>query len=397
MSSDKVIPVKVALRIRPLFPKEKADSCCDCLIKVDGAPQVIFGKDKLFTYDYVFSQNTTQTEVYETAVVPLVNSLFKGYNVTVLAYGQTGSGKTYTMGSCSNLNLDSDDNSGIIPRVLNDIFKKINDNSNKNIKYNVKVSYIEVYNDDVKDLLTSKQPGELSLIIREENSCIKVVNLTEISVNNVATTKRLLQKGSSARSVGGTAMNDQSSRSHAIFTVTVEQLNENDNSLLKSKFHLVDLAGSERLSKTQAEGIRLQEGININLGLLALGNVICALGEDSNGSKNKHVPYRQSKLTRLLQDSLGRNSHTLMIACVSPADSSMEETLNTLRYADRARKIKNRPIVNIDPQAAELASLRIQVQELKAKLYELTSESTKNSFDLPKKNEKPTLHVVSRN
>lgn len=192
------------------------------------------------------------------------------------------------------------------------------------------------------------------------------------------------------RVVGGTAMNDQSSRSHAIFTISLEQvqpctISPDDmplptsgipappaSSTIKSKFHLVDLAGSERQSKTKAEGLRLREGININLGLLALGNVISVLGEDTPPPpggpcappRPKHVPYRESKLTRLLQDSLGGNSHTVMIACVSPADSNMEETLNTLRYADRARKIKNKPIVNVDPQAAELVMLRQEVSRV---------------------------------
>ena len=184
---------------------------------------------------------------------------------------------------------------------------------------------------------------------------------------------RLLEKGSSFRVVGGTAMNDQSSRSHAILTVTLER--KQDENVTKSKFHLVDLAGSERQSKTKAEGLRLKEGININLGLLALGNVISILGEDNPTNKTKHVPYRESKLTRLLQDSLGGNSHTVMIACVSPADSNMEESLNTLRYSDRARNIKNKPIMNIDPQAAELLSLRQQVQELKATLFKITGDS----------------------
>ncbi len=209
------------------------------------------------------------------------------------------------------------------------------------------------------------------LNIREENNTIRVVNLSEITVTNAITTIQLLERGSSMRVVGGTAMNDQSSRSHAIFTITLEQTRGVENDLIKSKFHLVDLAGSERQSKTKAEGIRLKEGININLGLLALGNVISVLGEENPSNRVKHVPYRESKLTRLLQDSLGGNSHTVMIACVSPADSNMEETLNTLRYADRARKIKNKPIVNIDPQAAELANLRQQVIELKAHIFQL--------------------------
>ena len=193
-------------------------------------------------------------------------------------------------------------------------------------------------------------------------------------------TIRHLQRGSSQRVVGGTAMNDQSSRSHAIFTITLEQ-RENcgqageESATIKSKFHLVDLAGSERQSKTKAKGLRLKEGININLGLLALGNVISVLGEDNPSNKTRHVPYRESKLTRLLQDSLGGNSHTVMLACVSPADSNIEESLNTLRYADRARKIKNKPVVNIDPLAAELGRLRYENQELKAKLIQATGSS----------------------
>jgi kinesin family protein 4/21/27 len=328
----------------------------------------------------------------------LLSALFKGYNATVLAYGQTGSGKTHTMGSgylslCAatgsaiggpgsfndnfhpvQLDINGLDEVGVIPRVLNDLFLKIEDEKekDKDAKFTVKVSFVEVYNEEIKDLFNLKPSiNQEPLNIREENNTIKVVNLSEIQVHSAMTTIQLLEKGSSLRVVGGTAMNDQSSRSHAIFTITLEQ-NRDENDLIKSKFHLVDLAGSERQSKTKAEGIRLKEGININLGLLALGNVISVLGEDNPMNKVKHVPYRESKLTRLLQDSLGGNSHTLMIACVSPADSNMEESLNTLRYADRARKIKNKPIVNIDPQAAEVANLRQQVIELKAHILQLT-------------------------
>uniref|UniRef100_A0A673FWB0 Kinesin-like protein n=1 Tax=Sinocyclocheilus rhinocerous TaxID=307959 RepID=A0A673FWB0_9TELE len=175
-----------------------------------------------------------------------------------------------------------------------------------------------------------------------------------------------LELGNSARTVGSTAMNAASSRSHAIFTISLEQRRKGDNDVMVSKLHLVDLAGSERQKKTKAEGDRLKEGISINRGLLSLGNVISALGDESK--KGSFVPYRDSKLTRLLQDSLGGNSHTLMIACVSPADSNIEETINTLRYADRARKIKNKPILNVDPRAVEMKRLRQQVQELQVML-----------------------------
>lgn len=332
-----------------------------------------------------------QVEIYETSVQPLLKALFKGYNTTVLAYGQTGSGKTYTMGtSYSTLcaatqflthEVSSDsadfDEVGVIPRVLSDLFRTIDEEqrNDKDAKFEVKVSFVEVYNEEIKDLFNVKSINGLvnnePLNIREENNTIRVANLSEIVVTNALSTIQLLEKGSSCRVVGGTAMNDQSSRSHAIFTITLEQT-RSGSELIKSKFHLVDLAGSERQSKTKAEGLRLKEGININLGLLALGNVISVLGEDNPSNKPKHVPYRESKLTRLLQDSLGGNSHTLMIACASPADSNMEETLNTLRYADRARKIKNKPIVNIDPQAAELAVYKEHVRVLKAQLFQLT-------------------------
>jgi kinesin family protein 4/21/27 len=288
-----------------------------------------------------------------------LTSLFKGYNATVLAYGQTGSGITYTMGTsystlcAANTFLNNNtetaststnfDEVGVIPRVLNDLFQKIEEEqrTDKDKEFEVKVSFFEVNNKEIKDLFNTKSTSNNEpLNIREENNTIRVAGLSEIVVTNALKTIELLEKGSFLREVGGTAMNDQSSRSHAIFTITLEQSNsssKNKNELIKSEFHLVDLAGSEGHSKTKAEGLSLKEGININLGLLALGNVISVLGEDNPTNKPKHVPYRESKLTRLLQDSLGGDSHTLMIACASPADSNCEETLNTLRYADRAR------------------------------------------------------------
>lgn len=397
--ADKVIPVRVALRIRPLNNKEKMDACEECLRTIPGENQVILGKNKAFTYDYVFCQKSPQVEIYETCVKTLLDSLFKGYNATVLAYGQTGSGKTHTMGSgytslvCAT--HQDFENVGVIPRVLSDLFNTIEMEKEKepDSTFTVKVSFVEVYNEEIKDLFINGVSDPLN--IREENNSIRVVGLSETEVNDANQTIQMLEKGSANRMTGGTAMNEQSSRSHAIFTIALEQFNPNNgNDLVKSKFHLVDLAGSERQSKTKAEGIRLKEGININLGLLALGNVISVLGEDNV----KHVPYRESKLTRLLQDSLGGNSHTLMIACASPADSNMEETLNSLRYADRARKIKNKPIINIDPQLAELNNLKEQVQFLKAQILQLTGgcglmpeynpDASKDSSKLKEENEK---------
>ncbi|NXC43786.1 KIF4 protein, partial [Penelope pileata] len=365
---EKGIPVRVALRCRPLVPKETSEGCQMCLSFVPGEPQVIVGSDKAFTYDYVFDPSVEQEEVFSTAVAPLIRGIFKGYNATVLAYGQTGSGKTYSMGGTYTANQEHEPSVGVIPRVIKLLFKE--KEQRQDWEFVLKVSYLEIYNEDILDLLCSSRERSSQISIREDpKEGIKIVGLTERSVACAQDTVSCLEQGNNARTVASTAMNSQSSRSHAIFTICIDQKKKNDkNSSFHSKLHLVDLAGSERQKKTKAEGDRLKEGININRGLLCLGNVISALGDENK--KGGFVPYRDSKLTRLLQDSLGGNSHTLMIACVSPADSNLEETLNTLRYADRARKIKNKPIVNIDPQAAELHHLKQQVQQLQVLLLQ---------------------------
>ncbi|XP_037323979.2 kinesin family member 4 [Pungitius pungitius] len=362
---DKVIPVRVALRCRPLVPKETDEGCQCCLTFVPGVPQVIVGTEKAFTYDYVFDPTAEQEEVFNTTVSPLLSGLFKGYHATVLAYGQTGSGKTFSMGGTYSSTQENDPSVGVIPRVIRRIFEEREKMTA--CEFCLAVSYLEIYNEDILDLLcTSKDRSSLS--IREDpKEGIKIVGLTEKQVFTAQEMVGCLEVGNSVRTVGSTAMNSASSRSHAIFTITLEQRRGKDKAdSVVSKLHLVDLAGSERQKKTKAEGDRLKEGISINRGLLSLGNVISALGDESK--KTSFVPYRDSKLTRLLQNSLGGNSHTLMIACISPADSNMEETINTLRYADRARKIKNKPVVNVDPIAAEMKRLKQQVQELQVML-----------------------------
>ncbi|KAL6099045.1 kif4a [Pungitius sinensis] len=362
---DKVIPVRVALRCRPLVPKETDEGCQCCLTFVPGVPQVIVGTEKAFTYDYVFDPTAEQEEVFNTTVSPLLSGLFKGYHATVLAYGQTGSGKTFSMGGTYSSTQENDPSVGVIPRVIRRIFEEREKMTA--CEFCLAVSYLEIYNEDILDLLcTSKDRSSLS--IREDpKEGIKIVGLTEKQVFTAQEMVGCLEVGNSVRTVGSTAMNSASSRSHAIFTITLEQRRGKDKAdSVVSKLHLVDLAGSERQKKTKAEGDRLKEGISINRGLLSLGNVISALGDESK--KSSFVPYRDSKLTRLLQNSLGGNSHTLMIACISPADSNMEETINTLRYADRARKIKNKPVVNVDPIAAEMKRLKQQVQELQVML-----------------------------
>ncbi|XP_072302654.1 kinesin family member 4 [Eucyclogobius newberryi] len=366
MSSEdaKVIPVRVALRCRPLVQKELNEGCQCCLTFVPGEHQIIVGTEKAFTYDYVFDPTAEQEEVFKSAVSSLLSGLFKGYHATVLAYGQTGSGKTYSMGGTYTAAQASDPSVGVIPRVIRRIFEK-KENATE-CEFGLSVSYLEIYNEEILDLLSTSKDKPAISIREDPKEGIKIVGLTERRVTSAQEMVGCLEQGNSVRTVGSTAMNAASSRSHAIFTITLERKETNKSDSVVSKLHLVDLAGSERQKKTKAEGDRLKEGISINKGLLSLGNVISALGDESK--KHTFVPYRDSKLTRLLQDSLGGNSHTLMIACISPADSNMEETINTLRYADRARKIKNKPIINVDPRAAELNQLKKQVQELQVML-----------------------------
>ena len=371
--SCKVIPVKVALRIRPLISKETNDGCRECVEVVPNEPQVIIGSDKPFTFDYVFGSTCQQEDLYNQVVEPLMDTYFNGYNVTVLAYGQTGSGKTYSMGTCATINtsnVNDEMNNAVIPRVIKEIFRRI-ENQKEQYDFLVKVSFLEIHNEEINDLLNQGQTDDKGLTIRENTSGeIKINGLKEVKVSSVEDMAACLEQGSSSRATGATAMNTRSSRSHAIFTIVMEQKEKSGSRDFKrAKFHLVDLAGSEKAKKTQATGERFKEGVNINKGLLSLGNVISALGDEQRKA-HAHVPYRDSKLTRLLQDSLGGNSNTVMVACVSPADSNMEETHNTLKYADRARKIKNKPVVNRDPAAAELSKLRQQVQMLQLQLLE---------------------------
>ncbi|KAL6262365.1 hypothetical protein P5V15_007454 [Pogonomyrmex californicus] len=353
--------VRVALRIRPLVESELEKGCQLCLDAIPGEPQVrVCNSDKAFTYNYVFPPHIGQEDFYNTAIRQLLDNIFQGYNVTILAYGQTGSGKTHSMGTT----YTGVGEKGIIPRVIDDIFEIIK--SKEDWSFKVAVSFMELYQEQLYDLLSDKQKSQSIVDIREDGKSIKIVGITEKEVTNAEETLECLVQGSMGRVTGATAMNAHSSRSHAIFTLCIRQQKRDDpNTATVAKFHLVDLAGSERSKKTQATGERFKEGVNINKGLLALGNVISQLGDGASGT---YIGYRDSKLTRLLQDSLGGNSMTLMVACVSPADYNLDETLSTLRYADRARKIKNKPIVNQDPKVAEINRLNKLVQELRLAL-----------------------------
>ncbi|CAN7003867.1 unnamed protein product [Brassica oleracea var. botrytis] len=381
--------VKVAVHIRPLIGDERLQGCKDCVTVVSGKPQVQIGSHS-FTFDHVYgSCGSPSTDMYEQCAAPLVDGLFQGYNATVLAYGQTGSGKTYTMGTGSG---DSSQTGGIVPQVMNSLFTKI-ETLKDQIEFQIHVSFIEIHKEEVQDLLdpsNSKSdttsngkvahvPGKPPIQIREtSNGVITLAGSTEVSVSTLKEMAACLDQGSISRATGSTNMNNQSSRSHAIFTITVEQMRKintdsPDNGSLKeeylcAKLHLVDLAGSERAKRTGSDGMRFKEGVHINKGLLALGNVISALGDEKKRKDGAHVPYRDSKLTRLLQDSLGGNSRTVMIACISPADINAEETLNTLKYANRARNIRNKPVVNRDPVSSEMLKMRQQLEYLQAEL-----------------------------
>ncbi|KAG9318633.1 kinesin domain-containing protein [Chiua virens] len=423
------------------------------------------GKKQVFTFDQVHSPNTTQHALFTGTAQPLLERFLEGFNCTILAYGQTSSGKTFTM---TGIDLDanpSDPNNGmgIIPRAVSTIFsqaKKLKDERGGSWNFSIKGSFIEVYNEDLIDLLSSDEAmgARREVQIREgKDGSIIWGGLREVNVRNTNEVMNLIRQGTSIRRTNETDMNAQSSRSHAIFSLTLTQKkftgsgppprsssplppngrspsrlarpgslytgsptsarvssptmgrpatpsfhaamgrggglrpasslglrppdgraadNDDDSgewTTIVSKFHFVDLAGSERLKRTAAAGERIKEGISINSGLLALGNVISALGDPSRAKShtNSHVPYRDSKLTRLLQDSLGGNAHTLMIACVSPTEWNVAETVNTLKYANRARNIKNRAIVNEKEDWDDMEWLQSTVARLRKELKQI--------------------------
>lgn len=389
---DKDCCVKVAVHIRPLIGDERLQGCKDCVTVVPGKPQVQIGTHS-FTFDHVYGSTASPSSaMFEECVAPLVDGLFQGYNATVLAYGQTGSGKTYTMGTSFRDGCQT----GLIPQAMNSLFNKI-ETLKHQTEFQLHVSFIEIHKEEVRDLLDPAAvnksetvnghagkvavPGRPPIQIREtSNGVITLAGSTERSVQSLKEMADCLEEGSLSRATGSTNMNNQSSRSHAIFTITVEQMRKNNGAgngitndfiseeYLCAKLHLVDLAGSERAKRTGSDGLRFKEGVHINKGLLALGNVISALGDEKKRKEGVHVPYRDSKLTRLLQDSLGGNSRTVMIACISPADINAEETLNTLKYANRARNIQNKPVINRDPVSSEMLKMRQQLELLQAEL-----------------------------
>uniref|UniRef100_A0A672NS63 Kinesin family member 21B n=1 Tax=Sinocyclocheilus grahami TaxID=75366 RepID=A0A672NS63_SINGR len=380
--------------------KEKIEGCHICTSVTPGEPQVLLGKDKAFTYDFVFDLDARQHQIYSACVHKLVEGCFEGYNATVFAYGQTGSGKTYTMGTGFDVTM-SEEEQGIVPRAVQHLFQGIQKRRLETQsagmplpEFKVSAQFLELYNEEILDLFDSTRDPEArgrksNIKIHEDGSGgIYTTGVTSRLVSSEEEMLQCLKLGALSRTTASTQMNAQSSRSHAIFTIHLCQMRVcpqpqvngemngvSDGSIsqpeyetLTAKFHFVDLAGSERLKRTGATGERAREGISINCGLLALGNVISALGDQSK--KAGHVPYRDSKLTRLLQDSLGGNSRTVMIACVSPSDRDFMETLNTLKYANRARNIKNKVMVNQDKTSQQISALRAEIARLQMEIME---------------------------
>ncbi|KAG5835651.1 hypothetical protein ANANG_G00246280 [Anguilla anguilla] len=375
--------VKVAVRVRPFNSRETSKDS-KCIIQMQGNSTIILNPKspkepaKSFSFDYSYWSHTTpedpcfasQCLVYNDIGKEMLQHAFEGYNVCIFAYGQTGAGKSYTM-----MGKQEEGQEGIIPLLCEELFEKISDNCNEEISYSVEVSYMEIYCERVRDLLNPKNKGHLR--VREHPLLGPYVeDLSKLAVTSYTDIADLMDAGNKARTVAATNMNETSSRSHAVFTIVFTQKKHDSESDLAtekvSKISLVDLAGSERADSTGAKGTRLKEGANINKSLTTLGKVISALAEVDNGpSKSKKkkktdfIPYRDSVLTWLLRENLGGNSRTAMVAALSPADINYDETLSTLRYADRAKQIKCNAVINEDPNNKLVRELKDEVTRLK--------------------------------
>ncbi|XP_059586835.1 kinesin-like protein KIF1A isoform X10 [Alligator mississippiensis] len=379
--------VKVAVRVRPFNSREMSRDS-KCIIQMTGSTTTIINPKqpketpKSFSFDYSYWSHTTpddinyasQKQVYRDIGEEMLQHAFEGYNVCIFAYGQTGAGKSYTM-----MGKQEKDQQGIIPQLCEDLFSRINDTTNDNMSYSVEVSYMEIYCERVRDLLNPKNKGNLR--VREHPLMGPYVeDLSKLAVTSYNDIQDLMDSGNKARTVAATNMNETSSRSHAVFNIIFTQKRhdaETDITTEKvSKISLVDLAGSERADSTGAKGTRLKEGANINKSLTTLGKVISALAEmDSGPNKNKKkkktdfIPYRDSVLTWLLRENLGGNSRTAMVAALSPADINYDETLSTLRYADRAKQIRCNAVINEDPNNKLIRELKDEVARLRDLLY----------------------------
>uniref|UniRef100_A0A3Q2Q685 Kinesin family member 1C n=1 Tax=Fundulus heteroclitus TaxID=8078 RepID=A0A3Q2Q685_FUNHE len=375
--------VKVAVRVRPFNSRELGRNA-KCVIQMQGNSTCISNpkqpnKDgaKNFTFDYSYWSHTTpddqnfasQRQVYKDIGEEMLLHAFEGYNVCIFAYGQTGAGKSYTM-----MGKQEPGQEGIIPQLCEDLFQRTAENTDPDLTYSAEVSYMEIYCERVRDLLNPTSQG--SLRVREHPILGPYVeDLSKLAVTGFTDIRELMDEGNKARTVAATNMNETSSRSHAVFTIVFTQKRRDQMTSLDtekvSKISLVDLAGSERADSSGAKGTRLKEGANINKSLTTLGKVISALAEMQSNKKRKSdfIPYRDSVLTWLLKENLGGNSRTAMIAALSPADINYEETLSTLRYADRAKQIRCNAVINEDPNAKLIRELKAEVDRLRNLLF----------------------------
>lgn len=369
--------VTVAVRYRPLSEIEAQNEDLIIVESKDGKSIDLLdpsNKAKTFTFDHVYSDKISQKQIFADIAEPIIKQATKGFNGTIFAYGQTGSGKTYTISGEDNRNL------GLIPLMNRSLFGTVVKRTELGAKFQIVVSYLEIYNEVVNDLLN---PSSKELKLREHPSIgVYVENLAELVVNNENDIERLLQEGNRVRKMGETKMNKRSSRSHTCFIIRIDQKlppgEGTKNEVLRSCVNMVDLAGSER-ADSNATGEQRKEGAHINKSLAALGNVINAL----TNSEKRHVPYRDSKLTRLLQDSLGGNFLTAMIATISPASSNYQETLYTLEYANRAKGIVNSASKNQDLDSADIiAKLRREINGLRSKLAKLNARDKETLVEL---------------
>ncbi|KAJ7311086.1 hypothetical protein JRQ81_006685 [Phrynocephalus forsythii] len=367
-------PVRVAVRLRPLLPKERLHGHHTCLRADPEVKTVTLGHSRHFHFDTIFTESSDQESVYAACVEPLVEAFFEGFNVTVFAYGQTGSGKTYTIGGAS-VSAINEDEQGIIPRAMAETFKLMDENDL--LDCTVRISYLEVYKEEFRDLLQVETASKDIQIREDQKGNIVLHGVKETQVEGLDEVLSLLEMGNASRHTGATHLNRASSRGRSHSRASGQ--------VLASKFHFVDLAGSERVVKTGSTGERLKESIQINGSLLALGNVISALGDPRR--KTSHIPYRDSKITRILKDSLGGNAKTVMIACLSPSSSDFDESLTTLNYASRAQNIRNRAVVNCCKETEPLAELQLQVKSLQKALEQRHRSETRiiNRSEAPAK------------
>lgn len=365
--------VKVVVRCRPLLETESSQ---DPQFKIHSSNNSVEAAGRQYTFDRVFGFESSQESLYEEAGRGIVDSVLEGYNGTIFAYGQTGTGKTFTQ-------------SGVLDQSFRHVFDFIS-SSKKDTQFLVRASYYEIYNEEIRDLLSirnkkkdsASSSASKSLELKESGTnSVYIKNLSCYVVNNVNELLKLKNLGEKSRSVASTNMNLRSSRSHTVFTITIEMIKQIPNkakgALRVGKINLVDLAGSERQSKTGTTGDRLKEAAKINLSLTSLSLVISALTDP----KATHVPYRNSKLTRILSDSLGGNSKTLLIACIGPCKTNLEETLSTLRFASTAKRIKNKAVINEDAKDTLLRKFQDQILQLRKQLEEEADDNDEDAGD----------------